>query len=729
MTKRRVCSVLLTVWTVIMMTVLAAPAFAAEKTLYVSPVGNDDAAGTAAAPLATLTGAKERAKTVPGPLKVLFRAGTYPVAETVAFDENDRADVTYAAYPGERVVFTAGAALTGFEEGEVNGVAAFRLNVGDMDFNVLFSEARMLTRPRYPESGYLTVKRVSDSDVANPGSPEDFHRAYVAMTADPAAVPALKNEQDTVIRILHYWKDEMLTVRSFDRASGRIEFSRPTSMQVRENDRFFLENVFSALDQPGEWYLDRAGHTLWYVPYPGEDAASLTLWASDVETMVSVDGADGIRFEGIVFRGNGFQIPCGNTGRDTSSQAAYDANACLRFENAANCGVKNCEFRDIAGGAVYFGANVQNAEVNACVFENVGAQAVFIRGENLPAEDARVTRDITVTNNLVSGYGRTFFNAVGVLVIHAAGVEVSHNEIRDGYYTAISCGWVWGYGYTVTDGCRITDNLIYNIGQGWLSDMGGIYMLGVQPHTVISGNVIHNVAADPGEGGYGGWGIYLDEGSSRMTVEKNLVYACGSDAYHLHYGADNTVRNNIFALSSDSVIRAVSRYEDHKTADFTKNILLTSGKTPVFSALQKPGSVTTGDNVLWDLTNGGALYALKDTDADRAMSVATAVRRGYLGRDLIADPLFRDAAAFDFALDPASPAIKNGFETWNYANAGTLPGSVIGTSVAGGETAYNAFSRPVPYGGSRERLAPFMAFINRLYSLWLRFLAFFDRVC
>lgn len=195
---------------------------------------------------------------------------------------------------------------------------------------------------------------------------------------------------------------------------------------------------------------------------------------------------------------------------------------------------------------------MQNASVQSCIFDNIGAQAVYIRGENVDVSDENVTKDIRVTNNSISKYGRVFFNAVGMLVIHANSVEISHNEIHDGYYTAVSVGWVWGYSYSVTYNNKICDNLIYNIGQGWLSDMGGIYTLGNQPGTVISGNIIHNVAADPDEGGYGGWGIYLDEGSSYITVEKNLAYSCGSNAYHLNYGSYNMVRNNIFVLSGES---------------------------------------------------------------------------------------------------------------------------------------------------------------------------------
>ena len=716
MTRKKLTSVLLAF--VMAVTFMGFHAAANENVLYVSPDGSDSADGSLTAPLATLQGAKERAKTMRGSVTVYFREGNYTITEPVIFTGDDKADVTYCSYGNETAVFTAGIPFTGFEESEANGIRAFKKQVGSASFNVLFNGETTLQRPRFPENGYLYVKDTSDSDIINPEQSEAFHHGYRAMYVDTDAVPQFKNSEDVVIRILHYWKDEMVTVRSYD-TSGRMEFSRPTSMQIQKNDRFFFENVFEALNESGEWYLDKPTGTLWYIPFENETAGELTLWGSDTETMLQLDGINGVTFERIVFRGNGFRIPRGNTERDLSSQAAYDATACISAENTRDVQFKNCEFRDIAACALYFGVNVQNAAVENCFFENIGAQAVFIRGQNVPADDENVTKNIRIINNSIRGYGRVFFNAVGVLIIHANTVEVLHNEIRDGYYTAISCGWVWGYGYNVTYNNTISDNLIYNIGQGWLSDMGGIYMLGVQPGTVLKGNVIHNVAADPGQGGYGGWGVYLDEGSSQMTVENNLVFACGSDSYHLHYGADNTVRNNIFALSADSQIRVVSRYENHKTADFTNNIILTAGSAPVFSHVAAKDALTAENNLLWDITRGDVLVT-NESDVNKAMSLQTAQRKHFLGENTVDDPLFADARNFDFTLAENSPAFEMGFDPWDYSEAGTLAGSEIGLGRSGGLTAYNDYAVWQAPNGNKELLPVINRMFNGIYSILLK---------
>lgn len=698
------------------MTVSAAalPAYAAPEIspndIFVSADGSDSASGTIDSPLATIGAAKEMAKSKSGEVTVYFREGIYTFDSTVNFRSDDKANTVYKAYNGEKVVFTAGTPYTGFEECTVNGVKAFKKNVGkDADISTLFNEKTTLKVTRYPEKGYLYPKGVKDSYCTN--TKEQIKEGgsfleYVAMDVNPNDLPEMKNPDSVVVRILHWWKDELLPVKSYNSKTGLMEFTKGTSMTIKDNDRFFLENVFEALNEAHEWYFDKSDGTLYYIPEDSESAEDLTLWGGSLETFINVSGVDGISFENIIFRGNGYTV---TQGRDLSSQAAYDAKPCVFYEDTHNFSVKNCEFRDLASCAVFMGSVVTDAKVENCIFDNIGAQAVYIRGENVAVDNERVTKNITVTNNIISGYGRVFFNAVGILVIHANSVDITHNEIHDGYYTAISVGWVWGYAYTVTYNNKICDNLIYNIGQGWLSDMGGIYTLGNQPGTVISGNVIHNVAADPDEGGYGGWGVYLDEGSAYILVENNLAYCCGSDSYHLHYGSYNTIRNNIFALSGESQVRVVSAPQravandgGMKTADFTNNILLTDKKVRTFSYLQTDESYSEENNIFWDISNGNDILVGKDGEIKKGLSIETAERKKMITNPVVADPCFKDAANYDFELAEDSPAIAAGFKPWDYSQAGTIKNTTVGLDTEGGMTAYNAEAKSVDMKSSKE---------------------------
>ncbi|HOC00923.1 MAG TPA: right-handed parallel beta-helix repeat-containing protein [Verrucomicrobiota bacterium] len=127
------------------------------------------------------------------------------------------------------------------------------------------------------------------------------------------------------------------------------------------------------------------------------------------------------------------------------------------------------------------------------------------------------------------------------------------------------------FAFDVMAGCEennsIEFNHIHHIG-GVLSDMGGIYTLGVSPGTVIRNNHIHDVDANH----YGGWGIYHDEGSTHLLVENNVVHHTKCAPFNIHFAKEVTVRNNIFALGKlEQASRG--RTEPHKSVFFENNIV------------------------------------------------------------------------------------------------------------------------------------------------------------
>jgi parallel beta-helix repeat protein len=123
--------------------------------------------------------------------------------------------------------------------------------------------------------------------------------------------------------------------------------------------------------------------------------------------------------------------------------------------------------------------------------------------------------------------------------------------------------------------------------------MGGIYTLGISPGTVLRGNRIDNIRAR----GYGGWGIYTDEGSTGILIENNVVTNTKTGGFHQHYGRENIVRNNVFAYAAQDgqVIR--SRQEDHLSFTFAHNVVLWKG-TPLLGGNWSNGHFAFGPNLL-----------------------------------------------------------------------------------------------------------------------------------
>lgn len=667
--------------------------------LIVSPDGDDIAEGTLDAPLRTIEEAKARLAKLDDRTErvhVWLRSGNYVLSETIVFDANDRPNVTYIAYPGEQISLNGGKAIRGgWTETTVNGVRAWKQTV-EGSFHSLYGEQTGTVRPtRYPESGYFRIREQCTEGAAY--TPEttpwqNYMLGEVGFYADKDDLrdfPTFRNPTSIVTRVLHYWKDEMLPVQSYDAERGLLTHAKYSSMSPKKGDRYYFENVFEALNEPGEWYLDSTDNTLYYVPLPGETPDNTTLYAASLEQFVTMDGVDGITFEGITFRNSDYHVL--NTSDLPSAaqdsllgfhygiehpQAAFSTPASIHISNASHITFDACNFLNIGFSGIRFSENVHDSTVTRCLFRNIGGNAVYISGTSDTDKPDEVTSNVAVTDCHIYGYGRRWFNAIGVLATHARQCRIEHNEIHDGYYTAISVGWTWGYAPNVTDENRICDNRIYDIGQGWLSDMGGIYTLGMQPHTVISGNRIYNVAADEGQGGYGGWGIYLDEGSSGILVEKNLVYDCGSQGFHQHYGKENRIRNNIFAMNRKGQFR-ITRSEAHLSAYVERNIFVGDDSAMMTGINPKNRKIAESGNFYRDYARGVFVLSTQTGD-DKTRNPFKTLNRlqmrliGNYTDAEFADPWFRDAKGFDFTLADNSPAVQAGFERWNYNEAGTL---------------------------------------------------------
>lgn len=659
-----------------------------ENDLVVAPDGDDSNAGTVDAPLKTLEKAKEILKnsSADDAVTVWFREGTYTINETVEFTSEDRSNVLYRSYPAEKVSFSGSKLITGWSETTINGVKAFITDVevnSDEDyFRSLFKGDKRLSLSSYPKEGTFKVADPSASEAVAGSHAPDFFTHSVAFYAHKDQILDFANAQDVEVQVMHFWCDEHLPVHSVDASTGRIETTKPTAMRVRVDDNFVYHNVKEALSLPGEWYLDRTEDKLYYIPEEGDTVENTVLNAGVNDKLIDFNGAENISFQGIDFVNTDWEFVNGtHTGNPFPSshplyknikygadhpQAAYEIPAAINIVASKGIDFTDCRFENISYTAVKFDKGAQDCDITSCMFNEIGANAIFIHGEFVvPA----TTRNINVRDCHIGYYGRIFSNAIGILLTNAYDCNLVNNEIHDGWYTGVSVGWSWGYAEHPTNKITISNNLIYNIGNGWLSDMGGIYTLGVQPETVISGNEIYNVGCDEGAYGYGGWGIYLDEGSSEMLVENNLVYDCSSETFHQHYGRDNIIRNNIFAFGGEGAF-IITKNEEHNSLTATNNIFVTDNAT-MYAFDTKSDWFVDDSNLYWDYDRGGKVLSGHTTKLFDRDSLVIVKARGYYNNAVFMDPLFKDPANRDFTLAENSPALEIGFKPFSY-NVGTL---------------------------------------------------------
>ena len=684
-------------------------------TLYVSPTGNDTWSGRSPdpspdgtdGPLASMNGIHwavrklKEGRHVTGRLTLCFRGGRYEMGQPIVFTPRDGNPLTLTSYPGEEVTISGGKRITGWSVQKHAGKTAWVVTLPDVAagswyFRELFVNGERRSRPCFPKQEHYWMKSVPGLDLSK-GMIDQFIRGNDRFYADPSEVGPWRNVSDIDVLGDHYWIEERLPVESIDPRTGLVQCTRRSMFVLRDDlagryCRYRFENVAEALAEPGEWYLDRSTGTLTYLPLPGEDPAAAVVMAPRTSRLLVLRGKPGEPIRGVTIENltvecadweqppagamEGFE-DAGVLRRDeaygAATQSACNLDGVIQMEYAEECALKNCTIRNVGLYGVVLGKGCRGVTVSGCRMHDLGAGGIRLNGGDALADRVDLNGGHVVADNEISSGGRVFLSAVGVLMMHTYGNVVAHNHIHDFYYTGVSCGWVWGYGANVSRDNHIEYNHIHDIGQGVLSDMGGIYTLGVQPGTVLRGNLIHDIV----QRNYGGWCIYLDEGSSHILVEGNVCYRAGSQVFNQHYGRENVVRNNVFAFGEHTVV-STGRLEDHNSFTLTHNVLLASGK-PIFSIASVRPTDRMGFrsecNVVWDVAGKACFTATMTRVPGKQPELKKWDNEAWktAGNDLfsaVADPRFADPAKGDFAVKGDSPLARAGIVLFDVSKAG-----------------------------------------------------------
>ncbi len=649
--------------------------------IYVSPAGNDSWSGRLAqpnagktdGPLATPQAARDalRRLRTKGELgagaTVTLADGTYRLGEPLVLapedSGTDKAPITWQAADGAKPVLSAGQAVTGWkQEGKFWVADLPEVKEGKWSFRQLFVNGQRRYRPRLPREGHFHV-------VSQPGV--DWKKSDYRTPADkfefkPGELKASwHNLADVELVVLHYWVDSHLKIKSVDESARVVELDRKTRRKLTADFRavgapYYADNVREALDTPGQWYLDRPAGRLLYLPKDGEQPAMTSVVAPRLTCVLRIQGdprggkfVEHLAFRGLTFAHTAWDLGPTDTG---DHQAASTVRGALVATGARNVSMEGCTIASCGTYGLELGDGCSHWRIVGNTLTDLGAGGIRQNGGGAKSPEAMQTGHNVITDNRIGPYGRVWHSAVGVLSQNSGHNLIAHNLIFDGYYTGISVGWVWGYAPSVSTENVIEYNHVHTIGQGLLSDMGGIYTLGVSPGTVVRNNVFHDITSH----GYGGWGLYTDEGSTGIVFENNLVYNTKTGGFHQHYGRENIVRNNILVESAEAQIER-TRMEKHLSFTFERNIVCWTGEGPLLGKSWKDDQFKMDYNVYW---NGGRKIVFAGKD------FADWQKRGLDAHSVIADPLFVDAAKKDFRLKADSPALKLGFKPFDVSTVG-----------------------------------------------------------
>jgi hypothetical protein len=665
--------------TILSAIVLLAATAATAADFYVAPGGNDANPGTPDKPLATLRGARDaiRALKAKGPLSeavtVRVAEGTYSVTEPLTLESVDSgtaaAPVVYQAAAGAHPVFSGGRPLSGWQPGG-NGI--WKLHIPDVAagrwyFEQLFVNGNRATRARTPNKFFYYMQDMHetplDRGASGPrGQAKQTVRMRPADAGQAFAGSAGEDLRDVNLVVYHNWDNTRRFLDTIDARQGLLtttgEAMKPWN-PWQSNSHYVLENYRGALDSPGEWFLARDGW-LYYMPLPGEDMTKVEAVAPLAEKFLVIKGdaaagkfVDHVSFRGLAFRHGQWVTP--RNGFEPM-QAAAQIEATVMLDGARHVAIEDCEVGHVGIYGVWFRHACSDCALRRCYIHDFGAGAVRIGETEIVRAPSERTGHVTIDNNILRHGGRIFPCAVGVWIGQSGDNAVTHNEIADLFYTAISAGWTWGYHEGLAKRNTFAFNHIHHLGWGLMSDMGGIYTLGPSEGTVIRNNIFHDIYAHS----YGGWGMYTDEGSTGILLENNLVYRTKTGSFHQHYGKENVLRNNILALSKEHQIQA-TRLEDHLSFTLEKNIVYWETGGLLAGPWDKL-QIVAKNNLYW--------HARQEPIKFAGLSLAAWQARGRDEGSRIADPRFVDPGHDDYRLAGDSPALQMGFKPIDFTLCG-----------------------------------------------------------
>jgi hypothetical protein len=537
---------------------IARPARSQQTAYYVSPSGDDHNLGTEALPFKTLTKARDTVRTVNKAMTqdivVYLRGGTYKLDQTLLFDERDSGthghSIIYTSYHGEKAVISGGRKIVGWEQDSGN---AWKARADIPDFRQLFVNGVRAARTRsgaLPDvelngnRGYKT----SAVNMAGWGNQSDIEFIYE------------RQFDHSICKVDHIAREGSSAVVTMlqpyftlGRQKGGIGLIFPT----------YIENARELLKEPGQWYLDRTAHVVYYFPRPGEDMNSAEVMAPVVEKLLELRGSldapvHNIQFEGITFChaswlrpsqvglvnlqanfvlnpynlviwwGGGAVMPrdceCGKSPANVVLHAAKS----IRFER--------CTFTHFGGAGIDLEYGSQDNIISGSKFYDISGNAIQVGDvvDHHPGDHREIMKNNQIVNNYIHDAAVQYPAGVGIFAGYTDGTVITHNDIRNLPYSGISVGWGWGeedvggvgpprldppFPFkepTPSRNLRCEYNHIHNVMME-RNDGGAIYTQGNMPGSVIRGNFIHDNVNNPG-------GIYLDNGSGFIEVTGNVVF-------------------------------------------------------------------------------------------------------------------------------------------------------------------------------------------------------------
>jgi len=492
-------------------------------------------------------------------------AGTYYLYDPLRLRPEDSG----LRIEGDGAVITGGMPITGWKrQGKWLVASVPDFNGRPVDFRQLYINGEKAVRAR-DVSDFEQMHRIMTYDKKN----------HVLWIPKAAATPLLrggvKGGGEYAELVLHeMWCSTNLRIKSmtvqgdsvavrFHNPEAKLQFEHPWPSPMTPDTKhpspFYLTNALELLDEPGEWYHDIREHKVYYMPRKGETIREAIVPV--LPTLVEFIGTPERPVRNITIKGVAFhhttwmrpseqghvplqagmflteayklrpQIDRPNNHKLDNQGWLGRADAAVELRWTEGCHFESCRFEHLGGSGLDYVVGCKGGTTTRCTFTDIAMNG-YVCGsfspEGLethlpyqPTDFREVCTQQEVANCHFYNVTNEDWGCVAICAGYVSGINIEHNTIHDVSYTGISLGWGWNRDLVCMKDNKVHANLIYNYAQH-MYDCAGIYTLGNQPGTVISENVVRDIAKpsyvhDPNHWFY----LYTDEGSSNITLRDN----------------------------------------------------------------------------------------------------------------------------------------------------------------------------------------------------------------
>ncbi|WP_010177856.1 T9SS type A sorting domain-containing protein [Aquimarina agarilytica] len=516
--------------------------------VYIAQSGNDANPGTKNKPLATLTEARNKARSN-GSKTIWIRGGRYKFTTTTDLDARDNG-LKISGYQNEKVIYDGAEYFDPNQFKKVTDAGTLnRLNdrakknvyeiavkqkaiqeLLEQPFTQLSMDDIMIHIARFPNIGYahIDVNSINNSSekINKIGHGSQVNGASFKLFEKFNANQWSKElNTNNRVRVTGYYSADWLKENSpiaSVASSGSIRLKNGSRYGLKNRGskrplRLYITNMLYELDEPGEWFYDTNKKKIFIWPLHNKitNTSKIGVWAGP--KLIHIKNAKNIKIQNFTVqhvskgsRGDGvIDIRNSESCEVAGVKFRYIDNlAVANIINGKKCGIKSSDIFDCSGGFRCYGGEVSASKI--------------IAGKNY-IENCHYTqiysKDFYGKMAALKGAGNIFRNN---LIHNTNGQPFTYDgvdhviELNEAFNTGIEEG---------DGGVFYTGNSIWSFG------------------TVLRHNFIHHNMSVPGLLGKGGF--HFDDFDAGKQVKGNVFYKGGWAAVKFNKSGGQSIMNNV----------------------------------------------------------------------------------------------------------------------------------------------------------------------------------------